>query len=292
VNPADIFFRENGGYIKSRQPMVLGHDGAGVVEAVGPACDAIEPGDRVCFCHGGIGGPGTYAELAVVPMQYLARVPKSISMAQAAAMPLVSITAMEALRDRLRLVAGESILVHAGAGGTGHLAIQLAKWIGAKVATTISSPEKQVFVEALRADLAIKYREQDFVEAARRWTEEAGLDAAFDNVGGEVLSRTYSAMRPYGSIVTLMGSAEDCADVAYNANLSLHNEMMLTPMWLGITSRCVAQTEMVRQVLGLMDSGAVRVSIAAEFPLDNVNEAHALMENGGVIGKIVLSMTG
>jgi NADPH2:quinone reductase len=289
VNPADIFFRQGGGYISGAGPMVLGHDGAGVVEAVGDECSTLRPGDRVCFCYGGIGEYGTYAEAAVVPEQLLARIPSKLSMVEAAAMPLVSITAVESLKHRVGLAVGQKVLVHAGAGGTGHIAIQIAKQLGASVATTVSTTEKQGLVRNLGADLAIPYREQDFVAAAIEWTGGTGLDAAFDNVGGETLRKTYRAMRPYGQVVTLTGIEPDDG-TAYNANLSVHNEMMLTPMWLGLLDRLAGQAEMVREVMALINEGRVRILVAEALPLSRVAEAHALIERGGVTGKIVLSI--
>ncbi|WP_373502798.1 alcohol dehydrogenase catalytic domain-containing protein, partial [Aestuariivirga sp.] len=127
LNPADIFFRQLGGYLDGPEPFVLGHDGMGVVEAVGDAVVTVKPGDRVCFCTGGIGGAmGTYAEAAVVPDFQLAKVPDSVDDLTAAALPLVSITCWESLYDRARVQTGEFVLIHGGAGGTGHVAVQLA----------------------------------------------------------------------------------------------------------------------------------------------------------------------
>lgn len=288
VNPADIFFRQGGGYVTGPGPMILGHDGAGVVEAVGDECTAFRAGDRVCFCYGGIGQYGTYAEAAVVPEQFLAAVPSELSMQEAAAMPLVSITAVESLRDRAALAAGQRLLVHAGAGGTGHVALQIAKQFGASVATTVSTAEKHDLVCGLGADLAIPYRERDFVAATLEWTGGTGLDAAFDNVGGETLRKTYRAMRPYGQVVTLMGAEPDDG-TAYNANLSLHNEMVLTPMWLGLQDRLASQAKIVRDVLSLMQTGRVRILIGEALHLSRVADAHALIEKGAT-GKIVLSV--
>lgn len=287
INPADIFFREHGGYIATSGEVVLGHDGAGVVVAIGSECVSVKPGDRVCFCYGGIGGHGTYAEAVVVPEPILAKMPETVSFSKAAASALVSITAIESLRHRAQLRPDETVLVHAGAGGTGHVALQIAKHIGARVATTVSSRDKQEFVAALGADLTISYRDDDFVESAMRWTGGQGLDAAFDNVGGETLRATYRAMRPYGRVVTLIGMPSDDG-TAYNANLSVHNEMMLTPMWLGLADRLLQQAGMLQEALDLMEDGALDIKISAEFPLERVADAHALIEKGGCIGKITL----
>jgi NADPH2:quinone reductase len=290
VNPADVFFRQLGGYLDSGGPLVLGHDGAGVVEAVGSGVVSVRPGDRVAFCNGGIGGaPGTYAEHAVVPERQLAVVPDGLPFETAAALPLIAITAWEALMERAELLPGETVLVHGGAGGTGHMAIQLARDAGAKVATTVSSTEKVRFVEDLGADRAIRYREEDFVAAARDWSGGRGVAVALDNVGGETLLRTYKAMMPYGRVATLMGIAGDDAETtAYNANLSVLNIMMLMPMWYGLTDRLVAQAGIVQRVLAMVAEGRVRVHVAETFPLSRVGDAHRRLEAGGVTGKIVL----
>ncbi len=292
INPADCFFRQLGGYIDGPRPLVLGHDGAGVVEAVGASVKNLKPGDRVAFCNGGIGGtPGTYAHHAVVPAEQLARIPDGVSYETAAALPLVSITAWESLHDRARLQAQEHVLIHAGAGGTGHVAVQLARLKGARVAATVSSAEKAKIAETLGAERAINYRNEDFVSAARDWTKGAGVDVAFDNVGAETMQKTYRCMAPYGRIVTLMGVAPDDAETtAYNANLTLINEMMLTPMWKGLKPRLAAQAEIIRQCLKLVGDDKLTLRIAASYRLEEAAKAHAQSEAGSVSGKIVLTI--
>lgn len=290
LNPADVFFRQLGGYL-DQGPFVLGHDGMGVVRSVGPAVTGFAVGDRVCFCNGGIGGtPGTYAEAAVVPCWQLAKLPDAVDDLTAAALPLVAITGWEALYDRAALRAGEHVLIHAGAGGTGHVAIQLAAARGAHVATTISTVEKASLVRDLGAELAIEYRKTDFTPAARDWS--GGLDVALDNVGEEVMRATYVAMAPYGRIVTLMGVAPDDADMtAYNMNLSIHNEMMLTPMWLGLTEKLQAQAAIVRQAVAMVAEGKLRIRHAETFALEKVADAHRYLESGQAIGKVTLQIS-
>ena len=292
LNPADVFFRQLGGYVSGPQPFVLGHDGMGIVKAVGAAVSRVKPGDRVCFCNGGIGGTmGTYAEAAVVPEWQLAHVPDTVDDVTAAALPLVSITCWESLYERAAVKAGEHVLIHGGAGGTGHVAIQLAALRGARVAATVSSRQKQDIVEGLGAEKAINYREGDFAEQALLWS--GGLNVAFDNAGAEVMTRTYRAMAPYGRVVTLMGTAPDDADLnAYNLNLTIHNVMMLTPMWKGLTERLKAQAAIVAQALQLVAEGKLKLRIAARFPLAQAAEAHQFLESGQAIGKVVLTTIG
>ena len=287
LNPADTFFRQLGGYIDAG-PFVPGHDGMGVVKEIRPEVTEVAVGDRVCFCNGGIGGaPGTYAEAAVVPEWQLAKVPDGVDDLTAAALPLVAITGWEALYERARLAEGEHVLIHAGAGGTGHMAVQLAALRGAKVAATVSGPEKARLVEDLGAELSINYRETDFVAAARDWS--GGLDVALDNVGPEVMTRTYGAMAPYGRVITLMGVAPDDGDVtAYNMNLDILNVMMLTPMWLGLDGALRRQAGIVREALALVADGRLRVRHAETFDLDRAGEAHGLLESGQAVGKVTL----
>ena len=292
VNPADVFFRRLGGYVDRPGPFILGHDGAGTVEAVGAEVSGVTPGDRVCFCYGGIGATyGTYAEYAVVPADVLAIVPAEVDFVTAAALPLVFITLAESLYDRADVKTGEFTLIHAGAGGTGHIGVQLAKLRGARVATTVSRARKAALAQDLGAELVISYRDQDFVAAALDWTRTRGLDVAFDNVGQDVMRKTFKAMGPYGRVVTLTGTPGDTSESdAYNGNLTIHNVMMLTPMWWGLTERLRTQARHVRQGLTLLAEGKLRVVVDRVFQLHEAAAAHDYLEGGQAIGKIALSI--
>lgn len=292
LNPADVWFRKLGGYLEPTGPFILGHDGAGIVEAVGSDVINVKPGDRVCFCHGGIGGaPGTYAEFAIVPAELLAVIPANVDFVIAAALPLVFITLSEALCDRARVTPGETVLIHAGAGGTGHIGVQLAKLRGTRVATTVSSARKSELAQKLGADLVIPYRDREFVGATMEWTAGRGLDVALDNVGPDIMLQTFKAMAPYGRVVTLMGTPGDTPETnAYNGNLTIHNVMMLTPMWLGLAHRLQAQAEHVREGVELVANGKLRVVVDRVFPLNEAAAAHAYLESGQAMGKVVLSI--
>jgi NADPH2:quinone reductase len=290
LNPADVFFRQLGGYVSGPHPFVLGHDGMGVVKDVGPAVTQVNPGDRVCFCNGGIGGTlGTYAEAAVVPEWQLAKVPDAVDDLTAAALPLVSITCWESLHERAAVQPGDFVLIHGGAGGTGHVAVQLAALAGARVAATVSSPEKAQIVADLGAEKTINYRECDFADEALRWS--GGLQVAFDNAGADVMQQTYRAMAPYGRVVTLMGIAPDDADLnAYNLNLTLHNVMMLTPMWKGLDGRLKAQAAIVSKVLALVAEGKLKPRLSESFALADAAKAQSFLESGKAVGKVTLRM--
>jgi NADPH2:quinone reductase len=225
----------------------------------------------------------------VVPEERLAVIPARVAIETAAALPLVAITAWEALYDRAGVSESEHVLIHAGAGGTGHVAVQLALLRGARVATTVSSKDKARFVEELGAELPIDYRNQDFVAEVIRWSG-AGAAVALDNVGGQTTLNTYRAMAPYGRIVTLMGNPGDDAETtAYNQNLTLHNVMMLTPMWKKLRRRLAEQTAILREALALVAIGRLGVHISARMPLRDAAEAHVLLDRAGNIGKIVLT---
>src|SRR5919108_799264 len=290
LNPADVYFRTYGPYIKGAGPCILGHDGAGIVEAIGREVSQFEPGDRVCFCNGGIGGdPGTYAEFAIVPEDQLVSVPANVDWTLAAAPPLVAITAWGALYERAAVANGEQVLIQGGAGGTGHVAVQLAALKGARVAATVSSEAKAAFLRSLGVDRPILYRQEDFVAAALDWAGGRGLAVALDNVGGETLQRTFRAMAPYGRIATLMGTPGDDAEgTAYNRNLTLHNVMMLTPMWLGLKDRLRHQAEIVNEAMAFLATGELTLRIDSTFPLADATAAHRRLEAGGMMGKVVL----
>ncbi len=292
LNPADTFFRALGPYQGDGTDCVLGHDGAGVVEAVGPAVTRFAPGDAVCFCNGGLGGtPGTYAEHAVVPESLLVAKPEEVDFVHAAALPLVFITLWDSLHERAGVRAGERVLIHAGAGGTGHIGVQVARQLGARVAATVSTAAKAGFVRGLGAERPILYRDEDFAEAALAWTEGEGLDVALDNVGEDAMRRTFGAMSLYGRVVTLMGTPGDTESLdAYNANLSILNVMMLTPMWRGMEARMREQAEMVRIGMRWLVEGKLNVQVQQTFPLAEAAAAHATLEAGGTTGKLVLTI--
>ena len=293
VNPVDTKLRSRGTYYPGRYPAVLGCDGAGIVAAVGPAVKRFKEGDEVYFCHGGIGGEqGSYAEYKLVTEDCLAHKPKSLSFVQAAAAPLVIITAWEALFDRCKLQAEDEALIHAGAGGVGHVAIQLAKHRGARVCTTVSSPAKAQLVKELGADEAINYRERDFVEAVVNWSQHGGVRVAFDTVGGATFAQTFGAVQFYGDLVTLLQPGPDVDwKVARNRNLRISYELMLSPMFYGLKKEQHNQRLILEQAAALFDSGKLRIHVSKTLPLSEVAHAHQLIEAGGVSGKIVLDLS-
>ena len=200
---------------------------------------------------------------------------------------MVLITAWEALYDRARLQSGQSVLIHGGAGGVGHVAIQLAKLKGAKVYTTVGNSDKERLVRQLGADYPILYKQTDFVSAILQQTAGKGVDVAFDTVGGETFGQTCRAVRVYGDMVTILeptGSWKEARD----RNLRISLELMLTPALMGLPEAQKYQTEILRQGARLIDEKKLTIHLSQTFPLAAAISAHQLLETGSVTGKIAL----
>lgn len=293
LNPLDTKVRKLHFYYPEHLPAILGCDGAGVVERVGGAVTRFHPGDEVYFFNGGLGREaGTYAEYTLVHEAYAAAKPKRLSMVEAAAVPLVLITAWEALYDRVALKQGESVLIHAGAGGVGHVAIQLARVRGARIATTISGADKAALARSLGAELAIDYRAQDFVAAALDWTGGRGVDVVLDTVGGEPFYKSFPALRMYGRIATLLSTVCELADVnrARMRNLIVGYVQMTAPSFLGNDAARRAQTRILEEGARMFDAGELQVRVSAVLPLAEAAEAHRMLEEGHTAGKVVLDL--
>lgn len=295
INPIDTKIRVRGTFQPDRLPAILGCDGAGVVEAIGSEVSKFKVGDQVYFCNGGLGlHQGNYAELTTIDEKFATHKPKSLSFEEAAAVPLVLLTAWEALYDRANLQSASispNVLIHAGAGGVGHVAIQLAKLRGAKVCTTIGSEAKARFARGLGADLTIAYKDTDFVEAAINWTKGEGVDIVFDTVGGKVIEQSFPAVKICGDLVTILEPPADISwKVARTRNLRFSFELMLTPMLLGKTALQVQQAKVLSESAALFDTGKLKIHVSEVFQLADVAKAHQLLETGSAIGKIVISI--
>lgn len=292
VNPIDTKLRQRGTFFPDRLPAILGCDGAGIVEAVGAAVHQFQPGDEVYFCNGGLGGqPGNYAEWAIVDARFAARKPTTMSFVEAAAAPLVLITAWEALYDRVALQPGQRVLIHAGAGGVGHVAIQLAKLRGAEICTTVSTEAKALFVRDLGASQVFFYKEADVVQAVMQWTHDHGVDVAFDTVGGAALSQSFAATKVYGDIVTILEPDPATSwKVARTRNQRLGFELMLLPMLQGLEAEQQRQATILQQCAQLIDAGQLRLHVSQTFPLSEVAAAHRSLQSGSTTGKLVLVM--
>jgi NADPH2:quinone reductase len=294
LNPVDYKLRKAGGYYPDRLPLILGCDGAGVVEEIGEDVTKFKVGDEVFFFNGGMGGDeqGNYAERTIIHQDFVATKPNSLSMVEAASVPLVWLTAWESLFDRYALQPGDTVLIHAGAGGVGYIAIQIAKNAGATVITTISNLEKAEFSRSIGADHCINYQEENFVEKVLHLTGGEGADVVFDVVGGQVFADSFSATKVYGHVVTLdeINFSKNEAKVAKLRNLSLSYELMLTPMHFKMHDARVRQTSMLVNAARLLDAGRIKVVVNNVFSLDEIALAHQIVEGGHSIGKTVVKI--
>jgi NADPH:quinone reductase-like Zn-dependent oxidoreductase len=269
VNPVDWKIRE--GYLgedPDRLPLILGWDVSGVVEAVGEDVTDVAVGDEV-YSRPEITRPGAYAEYVVIAADEVAPKPRTLTHVEAAGVPLAGLTAWQALFDHAGLKADERVLVHAGAGGVGHLAIQVAKEAGAYVIAT-GSGSSQDLVKRLGADEFVDYREQRFEDAVDT------VDVVFDTIGGETTSRSFDVLGEGGRLVSIAGQPD--ADEAERRGIAT-SAFMVQPNAAQLT-----------ELADLLDAGQVDVVIERSFPLDQVAAAHDLSAEGHVHGKLVLEV--
>lgn len=271
VNPTDLWHRETGGLLGER-PVPLGWDVSGTVEAVGLGVTVYRPGDAVYGMPRLPRPAGAYAEFLTAPARHLALRPAGLSHTEAAALPVAALTAWQSLVDTAGVGPGQRVLVHAAAGGVGHLAVQIAKARGAHVTGTASGP-KRAFVKDLGADEVVDYRETDFTEAVK------DVDVVLDAVGGEYGPRSLEVLRPGGMLVSIASPAEAyLADAARQRGLRA-GFTIVEPDNGGL-----------REIAALVESGRLRVHVDAVLPLAEAGRAHELLAGGTVRGKVVLAV--
>lgn len=289
INPIDTKVRRNGLFYPDALPAVLGCDGAGEVIEVGSAVDDFRVGDAVWFCNGGLGKEqGNYAEYTVIDRRWAARKPQSLSFIEAAAGPLVLITAWGGLFARGALQAGHTALIHAGAGGVGHVAVQLAKLHGARVIATVSNKAKAEFVKSLGADDVVIYTQESFVEAVNKLTDGQGADVVFDTVGPEVFKTSIDATAHFGALVTLLDPGAISLSEARMRNLRIGFELMLVPMLRNLDAHRDKHVEILNRCADWIDQGKLRLHVDKTLDLSAAVDAHRLIETGHTQGKIVL----
>ena len=292
VNPVDTKIRAGGSFYPDvNSPFVLGCDGAGEVVSVGVQVDQYKIGDEVWFCHGGLGkDQGNYAEYTVIDQRWITLKPTSSTFVEAAAMPLVLITAWGALFEKGNLQKGQTVLIHAGAGGVGHVAIQLAKIKGARVMTTVSSKEKAEFAKSCGADEVVFYKENGFIDEVNRLTNGVGCELVIDTVGGDVFKDSVFVTRYFGRLITLLGVDDQDLSEARMRNLLVGFELMLTPMLKNLDDARGVHVDILKQCARWVEEGLLRVHVSDELPLSEAVTAHQYIEKGGVMGKIVLKI--
>lgn len=290
VNPIDCKIRTMKLPFAPELPAILGMDLAGTVMETASDITQFMPGDEVWGCVGGLGSlQGTMAEYIVVDAELLAKKPSALSPRQAAALPLVSITASMALFDRIRLQPNTHILVHGGAGGVGHVAIQLAKATGARVAATVSTPQKAELAQQLGADDIIMYREEAVPEYVERLTAGAGFQAVFDTVGGSNLDASILATGNEATVVSTNTRSTHDLSLVHAKGLTLSVVFMLLPLITG-TQR-TKYTAVLDAMHSLADDGRLRPLVdSTRYRLEQAAEAHARVENGEATGKVVIDV--
>lgn len=290
VNPVDYKIRDGSVPTGPELPAILHGDVAGTVEEVGDGVSGFSVGDEVYACAGGFAGlpGGALAEYMLADADLLAKKPESLTMREAAALPLVSITAWEALIDRADVRPGQNVLVHGAAGGVGHVAMQIARAAGATVFATGSSEGKLGIARALGADAAINYRERSVEEYVWEYTGGRGFDAVFDTVGGENLTRCFEATRTNGQVLSIFTRGEYDLSPLHAKGLSLHVVFMLLPL---VENRDRAHHgEILASLARLVDAGRVRPLLdETRFGLFEAAEAHRRLESGEALGKVTLA---
>lgn len=289
VNPVDTKIRRKGGAYSGPLPAVLGADAAGVIEALGAGVTGFAVGDAVYGSVGGVRGlQGTLAEFVAADARLLAHAPRSLPIADAAALPLVAITAWEGLVEEARVQRGESVLVLGGTGGVGHVAVQLARELGAVVTAAVSSDDKAQLARELGATHVVDYRTERVEDYVARITNGRGFDVVFDATGGSDPSAAFAAARVRGRVVTIVTAFTADLTPMHMKGLSLHAVFMLIPM-LHDTGR-EAHGAILREVARLVDAGRLKPVIDSRFPLARAAEAHARLESGKAVGKIVVDV--
>ena len=275
-----------------RLPLVLGNDVAGVVVRVGAKVRQFKPGDAV-YARPAQDRIGTFAEYIAMDEADVAMKPANLTMEEAASLPLVALTAWQVLVERANVQKGQKVLIHAGSGGVGTIAIQLAKHLGAYVATTTSTANVAL-VQSLGADVVVDYRKDDFEQRL------AGYDVVLNSLGKDTLEKSVSVLKPGGKLISISGPPDPDFAKANGLGQVLQQGMRL--LSLGIRSKAKrhgasysflfmrASGEQLRQITALIEAGDIRPVIDRVFPFEQTNEALAYSETGRAKGKIVIKV--
>ena len=282
VNFIDTYFRE--GRYPAELPYTLGQEAAGTVVSVGDGVTSVQPGDRVAWC----GVAGTYATLAVAPADRLVKLPEGVTTEQGAAAILQGMTAHYLLHAAFVPKAGDTILIHAGAGGTGLLLIQLAKRMGVRVITTVSTEEKAALAREAGADEVIFYTHEDIVARVRELTGGAMLPVVYDSVGKSTFEQSLQCLRPRGMVV-LFGGASGAVPPFDLIRLSTLGSLYVTRPTLKDYVATRADLEgRAGAVFALVQQGALKLRVAHTYPLAEAAQAHRELEGRKTTGKLLL----
>ncbi len=288
VNTVDTMIRKMGKNLplSPDNPAILGMDFAGVIEAVADDVSGFTIGDEVYGCVGGLSTlPGTLAEYIAADSKLIAKKPKNISMTEAAAIPLVGITAYEGL-IRAGIQSGQKVLVHGGSGGVGHIAIQLAKCFGADVYSTGGGEKQMNLIKKLGA-IPINYKTEKVEEYVEKHTNGIGFDIVYDSVGGSNLINSFNAAALNGHIATTVSLCELDLTLAHFKGLSLHVVFMLIPMLHN--HKREEHGKILQNIAEIVENDELKPILDEQkFKLEDVGKAHAHLESGKAIGKVVI----
>lgn len=289
VNPIDCKIRAGvASEVAPALPAVLHGDVAGVVAEVGSQVKDWRVGEEVYACAGGVRGTGgALAEWMVADSDCVAKKPKTLSFREAAALPLITLTAWTALFLKGAIWPGCRLVVHGGVGGVGHIAVQLGKWAGAEVSATVGSEEDLLLVSKLGAQHGINFRKETVPDYVQRVTQGKGFEVIFDTVGGKNLELSFQAASMNGAIVTTAARSTNDLTLMHHKGLSLHVISILLPLLHGVGRK--EQGEILEKAASLVEEGAVRPLMdPRRFLISEVAEAHAYVESGQSKGKVVL----
>ena len=290
VNPIDLKIRS--GLVPLATPAfpaVLHGDFAGTVAEVGPGVTHLAVGDEVWGCAGGLNGlaSGALAEKMLTDATLVSIKPKNLSFTEAAALPLVSLTAWFALADRGKVGSGDKVLIHAGSGGVGHVAIQIAKHLGGIVHTTVSTEKKAGYAQGLGASETILYKGLSVDEYVKQHTDGIGYDLVFDTVGGDNLDASFQAARYAGTVVNIAARSKHDLSTMHAKSLTLHVVFLVGQIANPFNRHTIRPR--LEQLRELAESGELRPLVdQAQFEFEDVADAHAYLESGQAIGKVVL----
>lgn len=288
VNTVDTMIRKMGKDLPFAldTPATLGMDFAGTVEAVGDGVDGYAIGDEVYGCAGGMSGlPGTLAEYICADSNLIAKKASNLSMREAAALPLVAITAFEGLQ-RAGIKKGQKVLVHGGSGGVGHVALQLAKHFGADVYATGGGDKQMELIQRLGAT-PINYKTETVEQYVAAHTGGRGFDVVFDSVGGANMAKSFEAAALNGQVASTVAMCELDLTTAHFKGLSLHVVFMLIPMMHNHERQ--AHAEILRSLTQIVEAGGLKpVLDETNYSLAEAGKAYARLESGKAMGKVVI----
>jgi len=284
LNYIDVYHR-SGLYPLPELPAIIGMEGAGVVESIGSGVTGLNLGDRVAYA--GV-PPGAYAERRCIPAHRVVKLPEGIATAQAAAIMLKGMTARYLLFGCYLVKMGDTILIHAAAGGVGSLVCQWAHHLGATVIGTVGSEEKAAYASERGCDHPVLYQKEDFVEKVMALTSGKGVDVVYDSVGQATFERSLRCLRPLGTMVSFGQSSGPVAPLDL-AKLAVHGSLFLTrPTLMTYTARREDLLAHAEDLFDVVIKGAVRVEINQEFALKDAVRAHQVLESRGTMGSSLL----